>query len=818
MTSMNSETPTLTKPVSMDSHAQHLRLQLEGMTCASCVGRAERAVLAVQGVTAVSANLSTETADVTYATPATPTDILAALATAGYPARQMKITLSVDGMTCGACTGRVERVLKAQPGVLSAEANLATRRAVISVLGRGDAAALAAAVTRAGYSASPEATTTGDRTLAERTALRRDTWIAAILTAPIFVAEMGGHLLPAFHHWLYGTFGQWPLWFAQFVLATLVLVGPGRRFYVKGVPAFLRGGPDMNSLVAVGTSAAWAFSTLVVFWPAVIPPESRVVYFEASAVIVTLVLLGRLMEARARGQASEAIARLVRLQPKTAMVEVAPGQTEARPVSSLVAGVVVVLRPGEAVPVDGEVLEGSSAVDEAMLTGEPLPVTKGPGDGVTGGTINGLGTLRVIVRQVGAETVLARITAMVEAAQGSKLPVQAMVDRVTLWFVPVVMSIAVVTGLIWLLAGAAVAEALVAAVSVLIIACPCAMGLATPVSILVGTGKAAELGVLFRKGEALQRLAEVKTMAFDKTGTLTKGQPRVHAIRGDDAALPLAAAVEAGSEHPLGQAILEEAHRRGVTVPSAQGFEARPGFGATAMVEGQRISVGSARMIGEIPKDLQKFAEECADSGQSVVFVAINGVARCAISVRDQAKPHARSAIQHLAQLGIKTAMITGDSAAAARGIGAELGLADIRAGVLPEGKQDAVQSFGPHTAFVGDGINDAPALAAADVGLSMGTGTDVAIAAGDVVLMTGDPLAAVNAVVVARATLRNIRQNLIWAFGYNAALIPVAAGALVPFGGPALSPVLAAGAMALSSLFVLGNALRLRQLSGVRP
>lgn len=790
-----------------------LRFRLEGMTCASCVLRAERVLLAQPGVERAVVNLSTETADVVWAAPAQPAALAAALAKAGYPVRETTVVLGVEGMTCAACTGRVERVLRAQAGVKEAVANLALRRATVTLFeGGAGAEVLAAAVTKAGYAAAPLVVGAAHDPEAEQRRLARDTGLAAALTLPVFVVEMGGHLVPAFHHWLMGVVPMQALWVAQFLLVTLVLAGPGRRFFAKGLPALLRGSPDMNALVAMGAGAAWAYSTVVTFAPALVPAPSRAVYFEAAAVIVVLILLGRLLEARARGQAGAAIARLVGMQPRQARLE---DGTEV-PVASLVPGMRVVIRPGERVAVDGVVAAGASAVDEAMLTGEPMPVAKGPGDAVTGGTVNGTGALVVEVRAVGAATVLARIVAMVEEAQGTKLPVQAVVDRVTLWFVPVVMGIAVMAFAGWMIAGQGVAAALVAGVSVLIIACPCAMGLATPVSILVGTGRSAELGVLFRRGEALQRLSEVRVVAFDKTGTLTAGRPVVTDLVGDNL-LAQAAAVEAGSEHPLAGAVLAEAAARGIALPLAEGFEALPGLGARATVGGQMVAVGSARMFAEVPGDLAIEAARLAAEGKGLLYVGDGGQARGLIAVADPLKPSAVAALGALRGMGLRVAMVTGDNAVTAAAIAARLGMDDVQAGVLPEGKGAAVRAMGAGVAFVGDGINDAPALAAADVGLAMGTGTDVAIEAGDVVLMAGDPLAVVDAVRMSRATMRNIRQNLIWAFGYNAALIPVAAGLLVPFGGPQLSPMLAAGAMALSSVFVLSNALRLRAVQGVR-
>lgn len=791
----------------------HVRFSLEGMTCASCVARVERVLLAQDGVTAATANLGMERAEVEYTAPATPDAMAAALAGAGYLARSSHVTLAVDGMTCAACTGRVERVLRAQAGVAGAVANLATRRAEITLWEPVSAQTLAAAVTKAGYHAEPLEQSAPHDPKAEESALWRQTAIAAVLTAPVFVTEMGGHLVPAFHHWLMSAVPMQSLWLAQFALTTLVLLWPGLRFFTKGVPSLLKGAPDMNSLVAMGAGAAWVYSSLVTFTPDLIPAASRAVYFEAAAVIVTLILLGRSLEARARGRAGAAIARLVQLAPKVARVVGADGAVTEMAVERLLPDMQVQIRPGERIPADGVVVSGTSAVDCSMLTGEPLPVSVAAGDALTGGTVNGTGGLVMQVRQVGAQTVLARIIALVETAQGSKLPVQALVDRITLWFVPVVMAIAALSVAVWLLAGAGVAQALVAGVSVLIIACPCAMGLATPVSILVGTGRAAEMGILFRKGEALQRLEGVARVAFDKTGTLTAGKPVVQSVTPEGAqVLELAAAVEAGSEHPLAAAVLAEAARRGVALPVVSGFQAVPGQGARAHLDNALIEVGSARMFPDLPPALADMAAAAQGKGQGVLFVAKAGAVLGMITVADPVKPTAAAAIAGLEGQGIASVMITGDALATAQAVAGPLGITDLRAGVLPEGKAAVITELGAGTVFVGDGINDAPALAAADVGIAMGTGTDVAIEAGDVVLMTGDPMGVVNAVALSRAVMRNIRQNLVWAFGYNAALIPVAAGVLVPFGGPQLSPMLGAGAMALSSVFVLTNALRLRR------
>jgi Cu+-exporting ATPase len=796
------------------------RFRLQGMTCASCVGRAERVLRALPGVSDARVNLAGETAEVRYTAPATADGLAVALAEAGYPPRREVLRLSVEGMTCASCVGRVERVLRAQPGVIGAAVNLAARRAQVTIwAGSVTAAGLAAAVTRAGYAASAAEAPGPDARVSELAALRRDTIVAAVLTAPVFVAEMGGHLVPALHHWIAQTVGMQTSWVLQSALVALVLAGPGRRFLAAGLPALVRGAPDMNSLVAVGTLSAFLYSLVATYAPALLPEAARAVYFEAAAVIVVLILLGRLLETRARGRTGAAIARLAGLRPGTARVERAGAEVDV-PVEEVFPGDILRLRPGERIAVDGKVIDGETWVDEAMLTGEAAQVAKSAGAEVTGGTVNGTGSIRYRATRVGADTVLSRIMAMVEEAQGAKLPIQALVDRITLWFVPAVMVLALLTVAVWLAFGPGPAHALVAGVSVLIIACPCAMGLAVPVSIMVGTGRAADLGVLFRRGEGLQALQGLRWIAFDKTGTLTEGRPRLTDIElapGQDEGTVLAAvaAVEAESEHPLAHALRMAAEERGLIVPAASGFLAIPGHGAEAQVGDLRVLVGSDRLMmreGIDARVLADAAARLAALGRTPVHVAIDGQAVAVLAVADPVKPGARTALDRLRGMGLRLAMITGDNRATAGVIARGLELDRVEAEVLPDGKVAALRALGPGVAFVGDGINDAPALAAADVGIAIGTGTDVAIEAAEVVLMSGDPQGVVTALEISRATMANIRQNLIWAFGYNVALIPVAAGVLVPFGGPQLSPMLAAGAMALSSVFVVSNALRLRR------
>ncbi|MBY8820721.1 heavy metal translocating P-type ATPase [Sphingomonas colocasiae] len=800
------------------------------MTCASCVGHIEKAIGSLPDVIGVSVNLATERADVTFAHAADPQAVVQAIEHAGYRVPETEIELGVAGMTCASCVGHVEKALLKVPGVTAASVNLATEKASVHYLG-GIASVrdLEAAIRGAGYEPRriEHGATSSDQDASAREReirdLRRSLIFAAVLALPVFVLEMGSHLLPVVHDLVMNTMGMRTSWLIQFALTTIVLFGPGLRFFSKGIPAIARGTPDMNSLVVLGTSAAWGYSLVATFAPAILPPGTANVYYEAAAVIVALILLGRYLEAKAKGRTSDAIKRLIGLQPKTARV-VRDGMTQEIALTDVRTGDIVELRPGERIPVDGEVVDGNSYVDESMITGEPVPVAKSVGAEVVGGTINKTGAFTFRATKVGANTVLAQIIRMVEQAQGSKLPIQAMVDRVTAWFVPVVMGIAALTFLIWLVFGPAPALsfALVNAVAVLIIACPCAMGLATPTSIMVGTGRAAELGVLFRKGEALQTLRDVSVVALDKTGTLTEGRPELTDLEPAegfeyDMVLQLVASVETRSEHPIAEAIVAAAKARGLAVPSPTAFEATPGLGVSARVGEHDVRIGADRFMSKLGHDVSAFADKAGQlgaKGRTPLYAAIDGRLAAVIAVADPIKGTTPEAIRALHDLGLRVAMITGDNQATADAVARMLEIDEVVAEVLPDGKVDALnrlRSDGRKIAFVGDGINDAPALAAADVGLAIGTGTDVAIESADAVLMSGDLRGVVNAIALSQATIRNIRQNLFWAFGYNAALIPVAAGALFPLNGTLLSPIFAAGAMALSSIFVLTNALRLR-------
>ena len=854
------------RPDAAKTSVEKILLPVEGMTCASCVRRVEKAVASAPGVEESAVNFASETLSVTPGAGFSAEALIAAIEKAGYEARSETLVLEVEDMTCASCVSRVEKALKSVPSVKTASVNLATGEAVVEVLGGVSAMpALAAAVTKVGYvvrlsggaeTASPgsdaaaadpshpagsaKAAADGREERRERevSGLKRDFVIALVLTLPLFVMEMGAHLYPPLHHVLMGLFPGNTLYLLQFALATAVLAGPGRRFYVKGIPALLRLAPDMNALVAMGTGAAYLYSLVTTFAPGLLPSDARHVYYEAATVIVTLILLGRLLEARAKGRTGAAIRKLAGLQAKSARVE-RDGETRDVALSEVMLGDVVVVRPGERIPVDGRVIDGASAVDEAMISGEPIPVEKGPDATVIGGTVNGSGSFRFEATGVGADMMLSRIIRMVQEAQGAKLPIQKLVDEVTAWFVPAVIGIAIVTFLIWLILGPepAYTHGLVAAVAVLIIACPCAMGLATPTSIMVGTGRAAELGVLFRKGEALQSLAQVDWVVMDKTGTITAGKPGVSEIvtaEGFDEAevLRLTASLEARSEHPLADAIVRAAEARGIALSAVESVEAVAGFGVTGIVEGRRIAAGADRFMvklgvmqepgpnsspqggAAITADLRTAVTRLADEGASPLYVAVDGKLAAAIAVADPIKETSARAIAALKARGLKLMMVTGDNRRTAEAVAKRAGIDAVVAEVLPAGKVSAIkdlQAKGGKVAFVGDGINDAPALATADAGIAIGTGTDVAIESADVVLVSGDLMGALHAIELSDRVMGNIRQNLFWAFGYNVALIPVAAGVLYPLFGVTFSPMLGAAAMGLSSVFVLTNALRLR-------
>jgi Cu+-exporting ATPase len=759
-------------------------------------------------------------------------------------AHTARLALDVSGMTCGGCARRVEAALAAAPGVVEANINFAARRADLVIEPGTNPQSLIDALKAAGYDGAPvkgfserakaaHEASAGDEHGHQHghdhgEVSARELIFAGVFTLPIFIIEMGGHLIPALHAITMDPAGRTTLNWVFLVLASLVQFGPGRVFYRHGLPALLRGAPEMNTLVMLGTSAAWGYSALATIAPGLFPEGTTHVYFEASAMVVTLILLGRFLEARARGRTGGAIRKLLSLQAKSARVRLASGELVDRPVEEVAVGDIIEVRPGEQIPVDGVVVSGESHVDESMLTGEPVPAAKREGAALSGGTVNQTGALDMKATAVGADTALARIVAMVEEAQGAKLPIQQLVDRVTGVFVPVVMGLAALTFALWLILAGSLSLALVNSVAVLIIACPCAMGLATPVSIMTGTGRGAELGVLFRRGDALQGLSRVATIAFDKTGTLTQGKPTLtdlHTAPGvdEDEALMLAASLEARSEHPIALAVVKAAQDKALSLATIKGFEAVSGYGVSGQANGRVAAVGAKHFMDRLGVDVSGLADAASDleaKGRAPLYLALDGKAAAILAVADPVKQSAKTAIHALHRAGLKTAMITGDAAAPANAVAEELGIDDVRAQTLPGDKADAVKALraGGPIAFAGDGINDAPALAEADVGIAMGAGTDIAIESADIVLMGDDLNAVASAYGLSKATLANIKQNLVWAFGYNALLIPVAMGVLAPFGGPTLSPVLAGGAMAASSVCVVLNALRLKGFKPAAP
>jgi Cu+-exporting ATPase len=737
-----------------------------------------------------------------------------------------RLTLPVRGMHCAACVGKVERALRAVPGVDEATVNLATERATLVLdPARATVGALQAAVAAAGYElaeppAGAEAAAEDERAEARRAAdqaeERRKFLVGAALSLPVLMGSMP-HVFPWAPAWLQD---PWLL----LALTTPVQVWVGWEFHRGLVRDLRHRTASMSTLVSLGTSAAYVFSVAVTLWPHTFMALGAMTYYDVSAVVITLVVLGRWLESQARGRTSEAIRRLVSLAPRTARV-LRDGRDVDVPTAEVVVGDLVRIRPGERVPVDGEVLDGTSTVDESMLTGESLPVVKAPAAQVFGGTVNGTGSFVFRATRVGAETTLARIVRLVAEAQGSRAPIQRLADRVAAVFVPVVLVLAALTFVGWWLVGPppALLYALTAAVAVLVIACPCAMGLATPTAIMVGTGRGAEHGVLVRSAAALELLHRVDTVVFDKTGTLTVGRPVVTDVLAvdpgrEDDVLALAAAAEQGSEHPIGDAIVTAAKTRGLGLPPVTEFRTIAGHGIDAMAADGRVLLGNRGMMDARGVDVGALAARArtlAGEGKTVVYAAVAGRAQGAVAVADVLKPEAAQTVATLRARGLEVAMLTGDNRVTAEAIARQAGIDRVLAEVLPEDKARVVaeiQSEGRRVAMIGDGINDAPALARADVGIAMGSGTDVAMEAADVTLMRGDLRGVVTALELSRATIRIIKENLVWAFGYNAVLIPVAAGLLYPLWGVLLSPLLAGAAMAFSSVSVVTNSLRLKR------
>jgi P-type Cu+ transporter len=740
------------------------------------------------------------------------------------------LELSVTGMTCAACSARVERALKKVDGVLEANVNLATERASIRLESSlANERHLKRAILDAGYGIL-EVQAGQTRTDVEREArvleaknLRQTLIFSGVFALPLFLIAMIPMIwMPAME--LQMRLAPMPVWnWIMLMLAAPVQFFPGLRFYKHGWSALKSGSPDMNSLVMIGTSAAFFYSLAVTVAPSVFPKGTSQTYFEASAVVITLVLLGKYLESLAKGQTSDAMKKLLGLQAKTARL--IRGTTELElPIDAVLPGDLISVRPGEKIPVDGVVTSGSSFVDESMITGEAMPALKLEGAAVVGSTINGNGIFQFRATAVGGDTVLAQIIKLVETAQGSKPEIQGLADKVVAVFTPIVLGIGAITFLIWMIFGGenTLSLALVNTVAVLIIACPCAMGLATPTSIMVGTGKAAELGILFRNGNALEGLQAAQVVALDKTGTLTSGKPELTDFLVQPGfehfeVLKLIASLEQASEHPVGQAIVQHTTSQGIQLEDITNFENFPGYGVSATIAGKLIQVGADRYMTKLEISTTAFSKEFTtfgDQAKTPLYAAINGQLAAIIAVADPIKQGSHEAVRALHNLGLKVAMMTGDNTRTAKVIAKQLEIDTVLAEILPEGKANAIkelQARGERVVFVGDGINDAPALAQANVGLAIGTGTDIAIETADVILMSGDLRNVPTAIALSKAVLKNIRLNLFWAFAYNIVLIPVAAGVLYPSFGWLLSPVLAGLAMAFSSIFVLTNALRLR-------
>ena len=829
-----------------------ITIGVQGMTCASCVRYVEEALTEVPGVESASVNLATERATVELDPLTVPASLLSdVLDDAGYGAVVDVVTMNVGGMTCASCVGYVERALNEVPGVVSSSVNLATERATVRYLaGATGVDQLREAVDDAGYSVEGVADDTAnegaDSDRLARVREIRDLKRKVSLAGSVGIVLMTLMYIPLEVLGLTAFQLNLVLW----VMATPVQFWAGAQFYRSAWGALKHTTANMNTLVAVGTSVAYAYSTAATFFGGVFEQahllhansvfsHSTGTYFDASAIIIALILLGRLLEARAKGRTSESIRKLMGLRPRTALV-VRDGQQVELPIDQVVVDDQVVVRPGEKVAVDGAVIEGASSVDESMLTGESMPVEKTAGDPVYAATVNGTGGLRFRATRVGADTVLSQVIRLVQDAQGSKAPIQRTADVVASYFVPAVLTIAVITWAVWLYWGPppALTVAILNAVAVLVIACPCALGLATPTAIIVGTGKGAERGILIRNAEALERAHTVTTVVLDKTGTLTRGQPVVTDLitadgMSENEMLRLAASAESGSEHPLGQAIRTAATERGLTLAEAAQFQAFPGHGVQAQVEGKSVALGNAGLLqqsGLALNGLQSSGQELTSQGKTVMWVVVDGKMTGLLAVADTLKPGAKEAVSALRRLGLEVVMLTGDNRPTAEAIAREAGIDKVVAEVLPQDKATEVRKLQEENrvvAMVGDGINDAPALAQADVAIAMGTGTDLAMETAQITLMRGDLRGVPEAVALSRATMRTIRQNLFWAFFYNTALIPIAAGVLyLVFGGSGvpigplryilgdfgfLNPVMAAAAMAFSSVSVVSNSLRLR-------
>jgi len=802
-----------------------LDLPISGMSCASCALTIEKALKHEAGVKHAAVNFANQKASVVIEGDyADLVKLTQAVKSVGYNVTTNEVELAIKGMSCASCVNRVEKALKQVPGVLNASVNLSTERARITYIpGAVELSKLISAVANTGYEATiitdsePEDYERRDREKRYRQLVRKMVF-SAILSVIILFGSM-----PEIFTFL-KSIPEQIRWIALFVLTTPVLIYSGSQFYSGAWKALKHGAADMNTLIAIGTGAAYIYSVVATFFPGFLPENMRNIYFDTTAIIITLILVGRVLEARAKGRTSEAIKKLMGLQAKTAQV-VRNGNEVDIPIEQVQVGDIIVVRPGEKIAVDGEVIKGSSFVDESMITGESLPVEKKVGDEVIGATINKTGTFQFRATKVGKDTALAQIIRMVQEAQGTKAPIQRLADFIASIFVPVVIVIAILSFVIWFAFGPepSLTFALITFVTVLIIACPCALGLATPTSIMVGTGKGAENGILIKGGEALETAHKIQTIILDKTGTITEGKPRVTDVIAfncfDEAdILSMAAAVEKGSEHPLGEAIYERAQEKGLKIPEAKNFKAIPGHGVEAEVNNVKILLGNIKFMTDKGITLDSAKEKSIDlakEGKTPMFVAFDNKLVGLIVVADTVKPDSKKAIEALHRLGLEVVIMTGDNKRTAEAIARQIGVDRVFAEVLPVDKANLVkklQQEGKIVAMVGDGINDAPALAQADVGIAIGTGADVAMEASDITLIKGNLISVVHAIQLSRATMRNIKQNLFGSFVYNSLGIPIAAGVLYPFTGLLLSPIIASAAMAASSVTVVSNALRLRQ------
>lgn len=804
-----------------------IALPVTGMTCANCAMNIERAVNKVPGVKEASVNFATEKASIAYDPDSVQIESLVdKIQNAGYGVATASAEIPITGMTCANCAMTVERTLKKKvPGVVDASVNFASERAAVKyVPGLTNLDDMIAAIEKAGYGAiRPDDTLEGeDAELAARKAEIKDQTrkflVGVLFATPLFILSMARDfgLIGVWSH------AAWMNWLFL-ALATPVQFYTGWDYYTGGLKSLKNRSANMDVLVAMGSSVAYFYSLALLLFPLL----GNHVYFETSAVIITLIKLGKMLESRTKGRTGGAIRKLMGLRPKTATILV-DGKEREISLSQVQVGDHVLVRPGDSIPVDGVVLDGESAVDESMLTGEPIPVDKRPGDAVAAGTINGEGRLKFEAEKVGKDTALARIIRMVQEAQGSKAPIQALADRVAAVFVPGVIGIALFTFVLWWIMGSAFVPAMIRMVAVLVIACPCALGLATPTAIMAGTGKGAEKGVLFKNSEALETAAKLNTIVLDKTGTITLGKPTLAdvivynpVVNDEEELLRLVASVERGSEHPVGRAIVAEAENRGITLLEPDSFKALRGLGVRADLSGREVLVGKPKWFLEAGLSLDGASNQIQalqDQGKTVMVVALGKELAGLIAVADKVKPESKEAIEALHAQKLKVIMLTGDNEKTAQAIGSEVGIDDVFAEVRPEDKSSKIkwlQEEGQKVGMVGDGINDAPALAQADVGLAIGTGTDVAIETGDIILASGSLSGVSRAINLSRETMRTIRQNLFWAFFYNAILIPVAAGALypfvfLPFYLRQLHPILAAFAMAMSSITVVSNSLRL--------